>query len=131
MAELIEKVAEAIARGILLDIHARALQLVATVFAESAMVETLGRWALSLREARIIEINGVVTLIPSPRGGPVVAGPGEQLWPHVDTAATSGRLDLQPTARCLRGVGGAPDPDDGRREDESYRRRRWPRALAS
>ena len=42
--------------------------------AESTMVEQYGAGRGSVREAlRILEVNGLVTLKPGPRGGPVVA----------------------------------------------------------
>ena len=74
MAQRTEKVAETVARQILQDIRRNNLAPGATLPAESAMLERFGVGRGSLREAlRILEVNGLVTLKPGPRGGPVVA----------------------------------------------------------
>jgi GntR family transcriptional regulator, transcriptional repressor for pyruvate dehydrogenase complex len=69
-----EKVAESVARQILVDIQQQHLAPGATLPPESAMLERFGIGRGSLREAlRILEVNGLVTLKPGPGGGPVVA----------------------------------------------------------
>jgi DNA-binding FadR family transcriptional regulator len=74
LAQRTEKVAESVARQILQDIRRSSLAPGATLPAESAMLERFGVGRGSLREAlRILEVNGLVTLKPGPRGGPVVA----------------------------------------------------------
>lgn len=74
MARRTEKVAESVARQILVDIRQQHLGPGATLPPESAMLERFGIGRGSLREGlRILEVNGLVTLKPGPRGGPVVA----------------------------------------------------------
>ena len=74
MAQRTEKIAESIARQILQDIQRNHLEPGAMLPSESHMVEQFGVGRGSLREAlRILEVNGLVTLKPGPRGGPVVA----------------------------------------------------------
>lgn len=74
MAQRTEKVAESIARQILQDIQRHRREPGAMLAPESTMVEQFGVGRGSLREAlRILEVNGLVTLKPGPRGGPVVA----------------------------------------------------------
>jgi GntR family transcriptional regulator, transcriptional repressor for pyruvate dehydrogenase complex len=69
-----EKVAESIARQILQDIQRMNLEPGSMLPPESAMIERFAVGRGSLREAlRILEVNGLVTLKPGPRGGPVVA----------------------------------------------------------
>ena len=68
------KIAESIARQILRDIHRQGLKPGSMLPPESAMLERFGIGRGSLREAlRILEVNGLVTLKPGPKGGPVVA----------------------------------------------------------
>lgn len=74
MAQRTEKIAESIARQILQDIQRNHLGPGSMLPPESVMVERFGVGRGSLREAlRILEVNGLVTLKPGPRGGPVVA----------------------------------------------------------
>jgi GntR family transcriptional repressor for pyruvate dehydrogenase complex len=74
VAQRTEKIAESIARQILQDIQRNHLEPGAMLPPESAMVERFGVGRGSLREAlRILEVNGLVTLKPGPRGGPVVS----------------------------------------------------------
>ena len=74
MAQRTEKVAEILARQILQDIRRNGLGPGSMLPAESTMVEQYGAGRGSVREAlRILEVNGLVTLKPGPRGGPVVA----------------------------------------------------------
>jgi GntR family transcriptional regulator, transcriptional repressor for pyruvate dehydrogenase complex len=74
VAQRTEKIAESIARQILQDIQRHHLEPGAMLPPESAMVEQFGVGRGSLREAlRILEVNGLVTLKPGPRGGPVVS----------------------------------------------------------
>ena len=74
MAQRTEKVAESVARQILQDIRRNRLGPGSMLPPESTMVERFGVGRGSLREAlRILEVNGLVTLKPGPRGGPVVA----------------------------------------------------------
>jgi len=74
VAQRTEKVAESIARQILQDIQRNHLEPGSMLPPENAMVERFGVGRGSLREAlRILEVNGLVTLKPGPRGGPVVA----------------------------------------------------------
>jgi GntR family transcriptional regulator, transcriptional repressor for pyruvate dehydrogenase complex len=68
------KIAESIARQILRDIQRQGLKPGSMLPPESAMLERFGIGRGSLREAlRILEVNGLVTLKPGPKGGPVVA----------------------------------------------------------
>lgn len=74
MAQRTEKVAESVARQILQEIRRNRLGPGSMLPPESTMVERFGVGRGSLREAlRILEVNGLVTLKPGPRGGPVVA----------------------------------------------------------
>jgi GntR family transcriptional regulator, transcriptional repressor for pyruvate dehydrogenase complex len=74
VAQRTEKIAESIARKILQDIQRNHLEPGSMLPPESVMVEQFGVGRGSLREAlRILEVNGLVTLKPGPRGGPVVA----------------------------------------------------------
>ena len=68
------KIAESIARQILRDIQRQGLKPGSMLPPENAMLERFGIGRGSLREAlRILEVNGLVTLKPGPKGGPVVA----------------------------------------------------------
>jgi GntR family transcriptional regulator, transcriptional repressor for pyruvate dehydrogenase complex len=68
------KIAESIARQILRDIQRQGLKPGSMLPPETAMLERFGIGRGSLREAlRILEVNGLVTLKPGPKGGPVVA----------------------------------------------------------
>jgi GntR family transcriptional regulator, transcriptional repressor for pyruvate dehydrogenase complex len=74
VAQRTEKVAESVARQILQDIRRNRLGPGSMLPPESTMVERFGVGRGSVREAlRILEVNGLVTLKPGPRGGPVVA----------------------------------------------------------
>jgi GntR family transcriptional repressor for pyruvate dehydrogenase complex len=67
------KVSEVVARSILEDILARKLKPGDKLPPESVMVEHFGVGRSSLREAlRILEVYGLLTIRPGPRGGPVV-----------------------------------------------------------
>jgi DNA-binding FadR family transcriptional regulator len=69
-----EKVAESVARRILQEIQRDKLAPGAKLPAEYLMLQRFGVGRGSLREAlRILEVNGLVTIRPGPRGGPVVA----------------------------------------------------------
>lgn len=68
------KIAESVARQILRDIQRQGLKPGSMLPPETAMLERFGVGRGSLREAlRILEVNGLVTLKPGPKGGPVVA----------------------------------------------------------
>lgn len=74
------KIAESIAQQILRDIQRQGLKPGSMLPPESVMLERFGIGRGSLREAlRILEVNGLVTLKPGPKGGPVVAAhdPGD------------------------------------------------------
>src|SRR5437773_215365 len=69
------KVAEFIARSIVADILARDLAPGTVLPGEAEMMSTFSVGRFTLREAlRLLEVQGVVTLRPGPKGGPVVAG---------------------------------------------------------
>jgi GntR family transcriptional regulator, transcriptional repressor for pyruvate dehydrogenase complex len=101
LAPRTEKVAESIARQILQDIQRNHLEPGAMLPPESAMVERFGVGRGSLREAlRILEVNGLVTLKPGPRGGPVVsphdpANFGRMMTLHLESLGASYRQMLE------------------------------------
>jgi DNA-binding FadR family transcriptional regulator len=69
------KIAESIARDIVSGIVTRDLQPGTLLPSEADMVSSYGVGRATLREAlRILEVQGVITVRPGPRGGPVVAG---------------------------------------------------------
>jgi GntR family transcriptional repressor for pyruvate dehydrogenase complex len=71
------KVSEIVARSILEDILARQLKPGDKLPPESVMVEHFGVGRSSLREAlRILEVYGLLTIRPGPRGGPVLRDMG-------------------------------------------------------
>lgn len=81
-----EKVSEAIAREIVVDIRRRGLTAGAKLPPEATMLEQFKIGRGSLREAlRILEVNGLVTLRPGPGGGPVVAAHGATDFGHMAT----------------------------------------------
>lgn len=102
------KISEAVARGIVRDIATRQLKPGAMLPPENAMLAKYRVGRASLREAlRILEIHGLITLKPGPRGGPVVAGPTSRdlgrtlsLYFHIGGAdfrqLTEARLLLEP-----------------------------------
>ena len=96
-----EKMAESIARQLMLDIRQQKLEPGAMLPAESAMLERFGVGRGSLREAlRILEINGLVVLKPGPKGGPVVAGQdpaafGQMMTLHLQALGATYRELLQ------------------------------------
>jgi GntR family transcriptional repressor for pyruvate dehydrogenase complex len=96
-----EKVAESIARRILRDIQRNGLPPGSVLPAESAMVEQFGVGRGSVREAlRILEVNGLVTLKPGPRGGPIVAAHdpanfGQMLTLHLESLGATYRQMLE------------------------------------
>jgi GntR family transcriptional repressor for pyruvate dehydrogenase complex len=68
-----EKVSEAVARELVRDVATNQLPPGTKLPPESVMLETFGVGRGSLREAlRILEIHGLVSMRPGPRGGPVV-----------------------------------------------------------
>lgn len=101
MAQRTEKIAESVARQILQEIQHNHLQPGAMLPAESQMVEQFGVGRGSLREAlRILEVNGLVTLKPGPRGGPVVAAHdpgnfGQMLTLHLQSLGATYRQMLE------------------------------------
>lgn len=101
MAQRTEKVAESIARQILQDIQRNHLEAGAMLPPENAMVEEFGVGRGSLREAlRILEVNGLVTLKPGPRGGPVVsphdpANFGRMMTLHLESLGATYRQLLE------------------------------------
>ncbi len=101
MAQRTEKIAESIARQILQDIQRNHLEAGAMLPPESAMVERFGVGRGSLREAlRILEVNGLVTLKPGPRGGPVVsahdpANFGQMMTLHLQSLGATYRQLLE------------------------------------
>lgn len=96
-----EKVAESVARQILRDIKQQDLKPGAMLPPESAMLERFGIGRGSLREAlRILEVNGLVTLKPGPRGGPVVSAHdprnfGQMLTLHLQSIGATYRQLLE------------------------------------
>jgi DNA-binding FadR family transcriptional regulator len=106
MAQRTEKVAESIARQILNDIRRDNLEPGSTLPPESAMLERFGVGRGSLREAlRILEVNGLVTLKPGPRGGPVVAqhNPtnfGQMMTLHLQSLGATYRQLLDARIEC-------------------------------
>lgn len=106
MAQRTEKVAESIARQILQDIRRNNLEPGSTLPPESVMLERLGVGRGSLREAlRILEVNGLVTLKPGPRGGPVVAPHdptnfGQMMTLHLQALGTTYRQLLDARIEC-------------------------------
>jgi GntR family transcriptional regulator, transcriptional repressor for pyruvate dehydrogenase complex len=101
VAQRTEKVAEAVARQILRDIQRHGLAPGSVLPAESAMVEQFGVGRGSVREAlRILEVNGLVTLKPGPRGGPIVtpfdpANFGQILTLHLESIGATYRQMLE------------------------------------
>jgi len=101
VAQRTEKIAESIARQILQDIQRNHLEGGAMLAPESAMVERFGVGRGSLREAlRILEVNGLVTLKPGPRGGPVVsahdpANFGQMMTLHLQSLGATYRQLLE------------------------------------
>ena len=69
------KTSEFVARQILADIVSRGLRPGDQLLPEAAMLEEYGVGRPSLREAlRILEVHGLITIKPGPRGGPTVGG---------------------------------------------------------
>ncbi|GAA5059124.1 DNA-binding FadR family transcriptional regulator [Thermocatellispora tengchongensis] len=69
-----DKVAQAVARSIVRKIRAEGLQVGAQLPSEAQMLEEYGVGRGSLREAlRILEVHGLISIKPGPRGGPIVA----------------------------------------------------------
>jgi GntR family transcriptional repressor for pyruvate dehydrogenase complex len=101
VAQRTEKVAESIARQILQDIQRNHLEAGSMLPPENAMVEQFGVGRGSLREAlRILEVNGLVTLKPGPRGGPVVsphdpANFGRMMTLHLESLGATFRQLLE------------------------------------
>ncbi len=106
MAQRTEKVAESIARQILHDIQRDNLEPGSTLPPESAMLERFGVGRGSLREAlRILEVNGLVTLKPGPRGGPIVAQHdptnfGQMMTLHLQSLGATYRQLLDARVEC-------------------------------
>ena len=81
-----EKIAETIARQILLDIRHQGLQPGMTLPPESVMLERFDIGRGSLREAlRILEVNGLVIIKTGPGGGPIVASPDPSNFGQMST----------------------------------------------
>jgi len=97
---------ESIARQILNDIRRDNLEPGSTLPPESAMIERFGVGRGSLREAlRILEVNGLVTLKPGPRGGPVVAQHdpanfGQMMTLHLQSLGATYRQLLDARIEC-------------------------------
>jgi GntR family transcriptional repressor for pyruvate dehydrogenase complex len=69
------KVGEAVAQDIVRKIGAEGLQPGTPLPSEAQMIEEYGVGRGSLREAlRILEVHGLISIKPGPRGGPIVAG---------------------------------------------------------
>lgn len=72
-----EKVSQLVARELVREISESQLPTGAKLPHESAMLESFGVSRSSLREAlRILEVHGVVSIRPGPKGGPVVEAAG-------------------------------------------------------
>jgi DNA-binding FadR family transcriptional regulator len=92
-----DKVSQVVARHIVRDIVAQDLPPGSVLPSESIMLERFGVGRASLREAlRILEVQGLITIKPGPRGGPVVAAPT-----HADFGRTAA-LHLQMVGATFR-----------------------------
>ena len=101
MAPRTEKVAESIARQILQDVRQQNLQPGSMLPSEAHMLERFRVGRGSLREAlRILEVNGLLTLKPGPKGGPIVRAQdsvalGQVLTLHLQSIGATYRQLLQ------------------------------------
>jgi DNA-binding FadR family transcriptional regulator len=81
-----EKLSELVALQIVRDIAHRRLDPGTRLPSENAMLATYEVGRASLREAlRILEVNGLITIRPGPKGGPFVAGPKSRDFGHMAT----------------------------------------------
>jgi GntR family transcriptional regulator, transcriptional repressor for pyruvate dehydrogenase complex len=80
------KTSERTARQIVLDISHRDLKPGDTLPTEAEMLAAYGVGRASLREAlRILEVQGLVTIRPGPRGGPVLSTTSAREFGHLAT----------------------------------------------
>jgi DNA-binding FadR family transcriptional regulator len=81
-----EKISQLVALQIVRDIANRRLDPGTRLPSESAMLATYEVGRASLREAlRILEVHGLITIRPGPKGGPVVSGPKSRDFGHMAT----------------------------------------------
>jgi GntR family transcriptional regulator, transcriptional repressor for pyruvate dehydrogenase complex len=80
------KVAEAVAQDIVRKVGAERLAPGTPLPSEAQMLEEYSIGRGSLREAlRILEVHGLITIKPGPRGGPIVAGVSTAAFGHMAT----------------------------------------------
>jgi GntR family transcriptional regulator, transcriptional repressor for pyruvate dehydrogenase complex len=103
------KISERVARQIVLDIVRRGLKPGDSLPTEAEMLSVYGVGRASLREAlRLLEVQGLVTIRPGPRGGPVLSTTSAREFGHLATlhfqfsGATFG--DLHQARRLLEPV---------------------------
>lgn len=113
MVQRSEKIAHAVARGIVSEVVSADLPAGTVLDSESEMMERYGVSRGSLRESlRILEVMGFIQMKPGPRGGPVLLDPDSRQFSTIATLfyqrvnATyrellETRLTLEPAAAAM------------------------------